>query len=55
MTTSLNLNLNEQVETALLGEDHKVKTEYKIKNETTVTNMKELAKSQDFKIITLSK
>ena len=32
------------METALLGEDHKVKTEYKIKNETTVTNMKELEK-----------
>ena len=45
MTTTLNLNLNEQVETALLGEDQKVKTEEKINNETTVTNMEESAKS----------
>ena len=48
MTTTFNLKLNEQVETALLGEDRKVKTEDKINDEITVTNMDESAKSQDF-------
>ena len=47
MTTRFNLKLNELVETALLGKDQKVKTEDKIK-ETTVSNMEESAKSQDF-------
>ena len=47
MTTRFNLKLNELVETALLGKDQKVKTEDKI-NETTVSNMEESAKSQDF-------
>ena len=41
MTTTFNLKLNEQVETALLGEDRKVKTEDKINDEITVTNMDE--------------
>ena len=48
MTTTFDLKLNELVETVLLGEDQKVKTEDKINDETTVINMDESAKSQHF-------
>ena len=48
MTTTFDLKLNELVETALLGEDQKVKTEDKINDETTVIKMDESAKSQHF-------